>query len=405
MADGPYKLPEGWRWVRLGEVTRREAFIIQPSENPSLLFNYIGLEHLDAGRWEEPEENWVYGAEIKSACVHFKQGYVLYAKLRPYLNKVVVCSREGIASTEFVPMIVHPRLLTPKYLGAYLRSPIFVTYASHNTTGSRMPRVRMEALWNAPIPLPPLEEQRRIVAKVEALMARVREARRLRAEAKKDAEHLMQAALAEVFPRPGAALPQGWRWVRLGEVFQIQQGASMSPKRRRGVNPRPFLRTKNIQWGFVDLSDVDEMDFTDKEVNTLALQEGDLLVCEGGDVGRTAIWQGELPLCLYQNHIHRLRAIGDVEPKFYMYWMQVAYQIFSVYAGEESKTAIPNLSGRRLREFIAPLSPLDEQRRIVAYLDQIQQQATALKRAHAETETELKHLEQAILDRAFRGEL
>lgn len=164
-------------------------------------------------------------------------------------------------------------------------------------------------------------------------------------------------------------LPEGWRCVRLGEV------------------------------------DVDEMDFTDKEVSNLALQKGDLLICEGGDVGRTAIWQGELPLCLYQNHIHRLRAIDQVEPKFYMYWMRAAYQVYSIYAGEESRTAIPNLSVGRLREFIAPLPPLAEQRRIVAYLDQVQQQVSALRRAQVETDTELKRLEQAILERAFRGEL
>src|SRR5690606_35257557 len=75
-------------------------------------------------------------------------------------------------------------------------------------------------------PLPPLDEQRRIVARVEELMARVREAKRLRQQAKEDAERLMQAALAEVFPSPGAEPPPGWRWVRLGEVFDLQQGVS-----------------------------------------------------------------------------------------------------------------------------------------------------------------------------------
>jgi len=201
-------------------------------------------------------------------------------------------------------------------------------------------------------------------------------------------------------------LPEGWRWVRLGEVFDLQQGASMSPKRRLGRNPKPFLRTKNILWGRVDVSSVDEMDFTEEEVQKLRLQPGDLLVCEGGDVGRTAIWEGQLPIILYQNHIHRLRVkTNNVEPRFFMYWMQAAYQVFWAYRGAESKTAIPNLSGYRLKQFLAPLPPLPEQRRIVAELEAVQEKLRVLREAQAETDEELKRLERSILDKAFRGEL
>jgi type I restriction enzyme S subunit len=95
------------------------------------------------------------------------------------------------------------------------------------------------------IPLPPLEEQRRIVAPIEQLMARVREARSLRQQALEEVERLWQSVLADTFARPGSTLPPGWRWVRLWEIFDLQQGASMSPK-RRGRNPKPFLRPKNV---------------------------------------------------------------------------------------------------------------------------------------------------------------
>ncbi len=84
--------------------------------------------------------------------------------------------------------------------------------------------LRQPLILSVLIPLPPLEEQRRIVARVEELMARVREARRLREEAKRDTERLMQAALAEVFPRPGSNLPEGWQWVKLGGVFVLKNG-------------------------------------------------------------------------------------------------------------------------------------------------------------------------------------
>lgn len=202
--------------------------------------------------------------------------------------------------------------------------------------------------------------------------------------------------------RPGDPLPEEWRWMRLGDLFDVQQGASMSPKRRLGRSPKPFLRTRNVLWGAVDISNVDEMDFTDEEVEKLRLQPGDLLVCEGGDVGRTALWEGQLPLALYQNHIHRLRAKNSsVEPRFIMYWMQAAYRIFLAYRGAESRTAIPNLSGRRLKEFLAPLPPLETQRRIVAWLNEAFSHLQAIKERHAEAEREAAALLPAKLAEVF----
>ncbi len=175
-------------------------------------------------------------------------------------------------------------------------------------------------------------------------------------------------------------LPPGWRWARLGDLFDIQQGVAMSPARRHGTPLRPFLRTINIVWGGVDLSVLDRMHFTDQEVARLCLKEGDLLVCEGGDVGRTGIWRGQLDVCLYQNHVHRLRVRdSDVVPEVYMYWMQAAMQL-GVYAGQWGETTIANLSSSRLSSFQVPLPPLPEQRRIAAVLSE---QLDAVRRARA----------------------
>ena len=382
MTEGPYKLPEGWRWVRLGEV----AAVRYGKANPKRPGNFPVIG-----------SGGIYDF-TQSALVSYP---------------TVVVGRKGSAGEAI--LVNEP--CWPSDTTFYLEwkgeiSPTWVFYwftlskPSAEGTTATLPSVRREDIERHILPLPPLEEQRRIVARIEALMARVREARRLRQEAQKDADHLWQSVLAQTFPRPGSELPEGWRWVRLGEVFEIQQGASMSPKRRLGRNPKPFLRTRNVLWGSVDTSLVDEMDFTDEEVEKLRLQPGDLLVCEGGDVGRTAIWDGQLPTVLYQNHIHRLRAKDDsVEPRFIMCWMKAAYQVFLAYQGAESRTAIPNLSGRRLKEFLAPLPPLSRQRRIVAHLEAVQEKIKALKEAQAATEAELKRLEQAILEKAFQGEL
>lgn len=179
----------------------------------------------------------------------------------------------------------------------------------------------------------------------------------------------------------GFRFPTAWHQVVLGDLFQLQQGKAMSPDGRLGKSPHPFLRTANVLWGRVDLTHLDQMDFTGDELERLSLRTGDLLVCEGGDVGRTAIWTGELADCAYQNHIHRLRAHrADVIPEFYLYWMQAAFRLFHLYGGTENRTTIPNLSKARLARFLVPHPAIFEQRAIADLLGVAQQAIVATER-------------------------
>ncbi len=167
-------------------------------------------------------------------------------------------------------------------------------------------------------------------------------------------------------------LPEDWRVVKLGEVFDIQQGKALSRKKDKGIRPRPFLRTANVLWGKIDLKNLDKMDFFPEEEKKYALQPGDLLVCEGGEIGRTAIWEGQLSGVYYQNHLHRLRRkTRKVDPRFYMYWLQTAITLLGLYVGVDNRTTIPNLSRSRLASFIVPLPPLHEQRQIARILQAV----------------------------------
>jgi type I restriction enzyme S subunit len=173
-------------------------------------------------------------------------------------------------------------------------------------------------------------------------------------------------------------LPTDWEVVRLGDLFSLQQGKSLSRKKDKGVSPHPFLRTANVRWGRIDLSTVDQMDFTEEEVKKLSLEFGDLLVCEGGEIGRTAAWQLTGIGYGYQNHLHRLRSKRqDVDPFFYMYWMQAGFLLLNLYQGAANVTTIANLSNSRLSQFWLPKPPLPEQRRIAHVLSTIQGEIAA----------------------------
>jgi type I restriction enzyme S subunit len=169
------------------------------------------------------------------------------------------------------------------------------------------------------------------------------------------------------------SLPDDWRPETLGSLFDVQQGKALSPEARGGASRRPFLRTRNVLWGRLDLGDVDTMSFDDTEASKLTLQDLDLLVCEGGEIGRTAVWRGEVSGCLYQNHIHRLRRKTDeIDPLFVMYWLQAAFLQLGLFEGIGNRTTIPNLSSARLKSLPVPVPEIHEQGAVVFILSKLQ---------------------------------
>jgi type I restriction enzyme, S subunit len=198
--------------------------------------------------------------------------------------------------------------------------------------------------------------------------------------------------------------PEGWEPRQMGDLFEIQQGKSLSPKSRKCISPSPFLRTANVLWGELKLDVIDQMDFSEVEIQKLALRRDDLLVCEGGAIGRTAIWQEEIPLCLYQNHLHRLRPKeAGVIPRFYMYWMDAGIRLLKLYEGTGNRTTIPNLSRSRLSAYAVPKPEEFEQLNIAKILDAINAGIRIQENVIGKTKELKKSLIQKLLTEGVNG--
>jgi type I restriction enzyme S subunit len=305
---------------------------------------------------------------------------------------------------------VDRRALEPWFLLYYLHSPTARSiYLGAQDTTSGLRNLRVREFMAQLIPLPPLEEQRRIVARIEELMGRVREARRLREEARNDAERLWQAILAQTFPRPGSELPEGWRWAKLGEVCTLIESGFAFRKKGAPEGDLLHLRPYNIaEDGTLDLSQRFYVPSSLRSARHKLLQPGDVLFNNTNSVelvGKTALVREPLEAA-FSNHITLLRPDTT---KTEGAWIALALQalwrqgFFAKLCNKWIGQA--GINTETLRSVSIPLPPLEEQRRIVAHLQEVQEKIKALKEAQEQTEAELKRLEQAILEKAFRGEL
>lgn len=196
-----------------------------------------------------------------------------------------------------------------------------------------------------------------------------------------------------------------WNWRPLGELFDIGAGKTMSAAARAGADKIPFLRTSNVLWDEIDLTQLDEMSISPAELVDKSLKAGDLLVCEGGDIGRSAVWDGRVPVMSFQNHLHRLRPIqDDVDARFYVYFLQSAFTQLGIFEGAGNKTTIPNLSRNRLAALDVPHPPKPEQQSVAQALAKVREAVTV----HDEATSTALELKRAVMSdlftRGLRGE-
>lgn len=164
-------------------------------------------------------------------------------------------------------------------------------------------------------------------------------------------------------------VPHHWKVAPLYARYEVQLGKMLDASRITGNHLAPYLRNVDVQWGYINTADLPVMDFLPSDRVRFGLRVGDLLVCEGGEVGRCAIWNGELEECYYQKAIHRLRARSAEEyVRFFFYAMQAVAYSGAFVAGGNPNT-IDHLTADKLRKHRFLFPPLEEQHAIADFLD------------------------------------
>jgi type I restriction enzyme S subunit len=178
-------------------------------------------------------------------------------------------------------------------------------------------------------------------------------------------------------------LPESWEWVRFGNIAQHNAGKTKDGGRNIGT-PRDYITTSNLYWGYFDFNNVRQMPFKDEELEKCTATKGDLLICEGGEAGRAAVWYLDKDIC-FQNHIHRARFYCNISPYY-------AYRFFEKLNtnGEIEKyrqgVGISSMSGKTLASIFFPLPPLEEQHRIVEKIARLMEQCDSLEKLKTERE-------------------
>ena len=291
--------------------------------------------------------------------------------------------------------ILRTVLVKPEYLHCFILSSFFAK--SMKITGSGregLPKYNLEKML---FPLPPIHEQERIIIEVKQLLNYIDKLDTCRVNLIELVSHAKSKVLdlaihgklvpqnssdepaSELLKRinPKAEitcdnpqygkLPNGWCEVQLGDVFNHNTGKALNASNTEGSMKR-YLTTSNVYWNAFDFTTVKQMYYKDSELDKCSITKGDLLVCEGGDVGRAAIWNFNYDICI-QNHLHRLRPkLGDLCVSLY-YYVFYYLKVNNMIGGKG--IGLLGLSSNALHKLHVPLPPINEQHRIVAKIEEL----------------------------------
>lgn len=312
-------------------------------------------------------------------------GDLAYNKMRAWQGAAGLSRYRGIVSPAYVVLRPIAESVDPMYLHHLLRLPAYAAEAARWSYGisSDQWSLRPEHFRQIPVALPPLDEQEAIVRYLAHAHQRINKAiatkRRLIAlldEAMQvEVRRMVLHGLDDLVDARETGLdwlpevPAHWEVSALRFHYSQELGKMLDAKRITGANLVPYLRNTDVQWGAINTTDLPEMDITEDEYPRYTVRDGDLLVCEGGEVGRAAIWRGKGTLG-FQKALHRLRALDDQrDAPQYLFWL-LRCAVWADAFNDGRVSTIAHLTGDKLRAHRFPWPSYDEQQEIATAVNQ-----------------------------------
>ncbi len=380
----------GWELRRLGDLC---AFDKTQGIHTNL--PYVGLEHIESGTSQflgsiEP-------TDVKSSTFKFNNSHVLYGRLRPYLNKVLLPDFEGHCSTEIFPIQIKPGLLR-EYLCHWLMSESVVESINATCTGARMPRADMNEVLNFNIPVPSEQRQHRIVTLLDEAFADI-------ATAKANAEKNLQNARDFFYGQLQAIFESGsnsWSSSTLGQTYDVRDGTHDSPKYQ--AEGYPLITSKNLKregLSFDDVKLISQLDYT-KINERSAVHQGDVLLAMIGTIGNPTVVEIEPNFAI--KNVALLKVPKTQSSYFLRYYLSAPSVIAKMQA--EAKGTTQKFVGLGyLRAFPISIPTLAEQQKIVEKLDELRTESERLESIYRQKLTALDDLKKSLLHQAFNGQL
>ena len=427
-------LPQGWASAKIPDVLAElpTGNIIDQGWSPKCenfpsekeeTWGALKTTAIQDGRFEPQHTKQLPDHLEPKPALEVREGDLLMTCAGPRVRCGVICRVERVRPKLFISGKMYrfrpnPEVVDGDYLLGALRSPDLQLAIDQIKTGGSESGLNLtqDRFKSLTLPLPPLPEQRRIVRKLDTLSARSTTARTHLTAIERLVERYKVAVLGQLFGKSGSdpkptehlwAIPSNWSWKKVKDIGDVGLGRQRSPENHDGPFMRPYIRSANITWQGVDISDVKEMNFDAADFERFQLKPGDVLLNEGSgsakEVGKPAIWRGEIPDCCYQNTVLRVQPRDCTSE--YLYWYFLLTALSEGFVGDTKGVNIQHIGKNGLANFPIPVPPLDEQREIVRRIETAFAKIDRLAAEAAKALKLLGHLDQRILAKAFAGDL
>lgn len=328
------------------------------------------------------------------------KGDIVFARTGATTGKSFQISEEtdAVFASYLIRVRATQQNLSDRFLSLFFQTSEYWEAVELGTEGAAQGGFNASKLAELKIPLPPLEEQKRIVAVLDAAFEGLTRARAHVETNLQNARELFQAQVSTEFSK----LQDTFGRKRIGDIADHRLGKMLDKNKNQG-EPRKYLRNTNVQWFEIGTSDLLEMRIEDKEVEKYSVQKGDLLICEGGYPGRAAIWTEEEPI-FFQKALHRVRFEEPIYNRLLLYWLYFADQTGGLTA-HCSGAGILHFTGQSLAKFEMPFPSKEAAINAVEAIEETKLQSETLQTHYRAKLQDLDDLRQSLLQKAFAGEL